>query len=73
MPSPSTQRRVGALSSRATINRPIRKRTTEAELRHAGVVRAADRDTGSADQPDDTVDPLSCREKPDLLDDGDRS
>ena len=58
---------------RATTNRPIRKRTAEADRRHAGVVRAADGDTGSADQPDDTVDPESCRQKPDLLDDGDRS
>jgi hypothetical protein len=58
---------------RATTNRPIRKRTAEADRRHAGVVRAADGDTGSADQPDDTVDPGSCRQKPDLLDDGDRS
>jgi hypothetical protein len=58
---------------RATTNRPIRRRTAEADRRHAGVVRAADGDTGSADQPDDTVDPGSCRQKPDLLDDGDRS
>ena len=36
----------------------------------AGVVPAADGDTSSINRPDDAVDPGSCRQESDLLDDG---
>ena len=58
---------------RAATNRPVRRRTAEDDRRHAGVVRATDGDTSSADRPDDTVDPGACRQDPDWLDAGDRS
>jgi hypothetical protein len=48
---------------RAATNRLIRRRTADDDRQHAGVVRAAERDTSSADRPDDTVDPGSCRQK----------
>jgi hypothetical protein len=55
---------VGAPPRTAT-NRPVRRRTTEGDRRHAGVVWAADADTSGADRPDDTVDPGACRQEPD--------
>ena len=48
---------------RAATNRLIRRRTADDDRQRAGVVRAAERDTSSADRPDDTVDPGSCRQK----------
>jgi hypothetical protein len=58
---------------RAATNRPVRRRTTNGDRQHAGVVWAADADTSGADRLDDTIDPGSCRQKPDRLDDGGRS
>jgi hypothetical protein len=55
---------------RAATNRPVRRRTADDDRWHAGMVRAADGDPSSADQPDDTVDPGACRPEPDWLDDG---
>ena len=53
-------------------DRSVRKRTTEGDRRHAGVVRPANRDTSSTDGPDDTVDPGACRQEPDGLGGGGR-
>jgi hypothetical protein len=47
---------------RAATNRPVRRRTADDDRWHAGMVRAADGDPSSADQPDDTVDPGACRQ-----------
>ena len=58
---------------RAAANRAVRRRHADDDRQHAGMVRATDRDTSSADQSDDTADPGSCRQKPDWLDGGRRS
>src|SRR6202035_4805992 len=58
---------------RAATNRPVRRRTANDDRWHAGMVRAADGSPSSADRPDDTVDPGSCRQNQDWLDAGGRS
>ncbi len=60
------------VTPRAATNRPVRRATTAGGRQRAGVVRAAEGDTGGADRPDDTVDPGACRQEPDGLDDGGR-
>jgi len=55
---------------RATTNRSVRRRATDGGRQRAGLVRAADADTDSADQPDDAVDPGACRPQADWPNDG---
>ena len=57
---------------RTAADRSVRGRTAEEDRRHAGVVRAAEGDASSADQPDNTVDPGACRQDPDWPGDGGR-
>jgi hypothetical protein len=61
-----------ASTPRARTNRPVRSRT-EDDRRHTGVVRTADGDASITNRPDDAVDPGSCRQESDRLDDGGRS
>jgi hypothetical protein len=57
---------------RTAADRSVRRRTTEDDRRHAGVVRPANRDTSRTDGLDDTVDPGACRQEPDWLGGGGR-
>ena len=68
----SDEAEAGARPHAAT-NRPVRRGTTTGQRQHAGVVRAAGGDANSADRPNDTVDPGSCRQKPNRRDGGGRS
>jgi len=57
---------------RAATTRPVRRSIADEDRWHAGMVRTADGSPSSADRSDDTVDPGSCRQKLDWLDDGGR-
>jgi hypothetical protein len=58
---------------RTTADRPVRRRTTQFDRQHAGVVHAADGHTSGADQLDNTIDPGARRRETDWLNGEDRS